>query len=216
MQVRHQLRSCIRFDHVEAEHFGHFSRVAAQHRVTQSICVGYGVIVPVKPTLMTDFFASRHSDVYIHCEDYTSANAPAPCRDAHSDAVNWESGSAFVSNTLLSFILVSSICSSSCCSQQSQDSQSPSRTLVGCSRQHRHIAMACRLQPAQYQQRVERASLIMPAQQAWHMAHGQKIRSAWLHTSCQHKLTAHNTGIMLQGRTHNSMSPSDLSLLYHR
>lgn len=68
---------------------------------------GYGVIIPVKPTLMTDFFASRHSDVYIHCEDYTSQNAPEPCRNAHSDAVNWESGSAFVSNTLLSFILVS-------------------------------------------------------------------------------------------------------------
>lgn len=70
---------------------------------------GYGVIIPVKPTLMTDFFASRHSDVYIHCEDYTSADAPEPCRNAHSDAVNWESGSAFVSNTLLSFILVSCV-----------------------------------------------------------------------------------------------------------
>lgn len=68
---------------------------------------GYGVIVPVTPTLMTDFFASRHSDVYIHCEDYTSKQAPAPCRDAHSDAVNWSSASSFISNSVLSFALVS-------------------------------------------------------------------------------------------------------------
>lgn len=66
---------------------------------------GYGVIVPVTPTLMTDFFASRHSDVYIHCEDYTSKQAPAPCRDAHSDAVNWSSASSFISNSVLSFAL---------------------------------------------------------------------------------------------------------------
>ena len=60
---------------------------------------------------MTDFFASRHSDVYIHCEDYTSHNAPLPCRDAHSDAVNWSSASSFVSNSILSFALVSvSVC----------------------------------------------------------------------------------------------------------
>ena len=67
---------------------------------------GYGVIVPVTPTLMTDFFASRHSDVYIHCEDYKSHEAPLPCHDAHSDAVNWSSASAFVSNSILSFALV--------------------------------------------------------------------------------------------------------------
>ncbi|KAL3156285.1 hypothetical protein ABBQ32_012557 [Trebouxia sp. C0010 RCD-2024] len=66
---------------------------------------GYGVIVPVTPTLMTDFFASRHSDVYIHCEDYKSHEAPLPCRDAHSDAVNWSSASSFVSNSILSFAL---------------------------------------------------------------------------------------------------------------
>ena len=60
---------------------------------------------------MTDFFASRHSDVYIHCEDYTSHSAPLPCRDAHSDAVNWSSASSFVSNSILSFALVSvSVC----------------------------------------------------------------------------------------------------------
>lgn len=56
---------------------------------------------------MTDFFASRHSDVYIHCEDYKSHEAPLPCRDAHSDAVNWSSASSFVSNSILSFALVS-------------------------------------------------------------------------------------------------------------
>ncbi|DBA82924.1 hypothetical protein WJX77_008143 [Trebouxia sp. C0004] len=66
---------------------------------------GYGVIVPVTPTLMTDFFASRHSDVYIHCEDYTSQKAPPSCRDAHSDAVNWSSASSFISNSVLSFAL---------------------------------------------------------------------------------------------------------------
>jgi hypothetical protein len=67
---------------------------------------GYGVIVPVTPTLMTDFFASRRSDVYIHCEDYTSQKAPPSCRDAHSDAVNWSSASSFISNSVLSFALV--------------------------------------------------------------------------------------------------------------
>lgn len=55
---------------------------------------------------MTDFFASRHSDVYIHCEDYKSHEAPLPCQDAHSDAVNWSSASSFVSNSILSFALV--------------------------------------------------------------------------------------------------------------
>ncbi len=76
---------------------------------------GYGVIVPVTPTLMTDFFASRHSDVYIHCEDYTSQKAPPSCRDAHSDAVNWSSASSFVSNSILSFALVSAALAWSAC-----------------------------------------------------------------------------------------------------
>ena len=82
----------------------------AQHYEVCFVGAGYGVIVPVTPTLMTDFFASRHSDVYIHCEDYTSQKAPLPCRDAHSDAVNWSSASSFVSNSILSFALVGLHC----------------------------------------------------------------------------------------------------------
>lgn len=88
----------------QAQHFCPFNILSAACNL--SLLAGYGVIVPVTPTLMTDFFASRHSDVYIHCEDYTSYNAPLPCRDAHSDAVNWSSASSFVSNSILSFALV--------------------------------------------------------------------------------------------------------------
>ena len=88
----------------QAQHFCPSHTPSAACNV--SLLAGYGVIVPVTPTLMTDFFASRHSDVYIHCEDYTSHNAPLPCRDAHSDAVNWSSASSFVSNSILSFALV--------------------------------------------------------------------------------------------------------------
>ena len=33
-------------------------------------------MLPVKPNLMTDFFASRHQPHRIRCEDYTPARAP--------------------------------------------------------------------------------------------------------------------------------------------
>ncbi len=86
----------------------HCPQLRSTPQVEAFVCItGYGVIVPVTPTLMTDFFASRHSDVYIHCEDYTSQKAPPSCRDAHSDAVNWSSASSFISNSVLSFALVS-------------------------------------------------------------------------------------------------------------
>ena len=86
---------------------GHCPQLCSTSNTEAFVCnTGYGVIVPVTPTLMTDFFASRHSDVYIHCEDYTSQKAPPSCRDAHSDAVNWSSASSFISNSVLSFALV--------------------------------------------------------------------------------------------------------------
>lgn len=86
---------------------GHCQQLRSTPQIEAFVCItGYGVIVPVTPTLMTDFFASRHSDVYIHCEDYTSQKAPPSCRDAHSDAVNWSSASSFISNSVLSFALV--------------------------------------------------------------------------------------------------------------
>lgn len=86
---------------------GHCTQLYCTPHTEAYVCdTGYGVIVPVTPTLMTDFFASRHSDVYIHCEDYTSQKAPPSCRDAHSDAVNWSSASSFISNSVLSFALV--------------------------------------------------------------------------------------------------------------
>ena len=33
-------------------------------------------MLPVKPNLMTNFFASRHMRHYIHCEDYSVRKAP--------------------------------------------------------------------------------------------------------------------------------------------
>ena len=37
---------------------------------------GITTMLPVKPNLMTDFFASRHMRHYIHCEDYSVQKAP--------------------------------------------------------------------------------------------------------------------------------------------
>lgn len=67
--------------------------------------VSLTLLTPVKPNLMTDFFASRHSRHYIHCEAYLPALEPQACRDAHSSVVTYSSFSDFVSNSFLLFLL---------------------------------------------------------------------------------------------------------------
>ncbi|KAK9787487.1 hypothetical protein WJX73_002756 [Symbiochloris irregularis] len=62
-------------------------------------------LTPIKPNLMTDFFASRHSDKYIHCERFPPLDSPRVCRDAHASAVLWSSWSDFFSNSILLFLL---------------------------------------------------------------------------------------------------------------
>ncbi|KAK9805503.1 hypothetical protein WJX72_001711 [[Myrmecia] bisecta] len=63
------------------------------------------LVLPITPTLMTDFFASRNSPVALVCEEYPPGEAPQACRDAHSTSVVWSSWTSFTSYSLLSFML---------------------------------------------------------------------------------------------------------------
>lgn len=43
----------------------------------------------------------QDAGVPLHCEDYPPRQEPAPCRNAHSTAVTWQSAYSFVNNVLL-------------------------------------------------------------------------------------------------------------------
>lgn len=66
--------------------------------------VGMTALGPLTPTLMTNFFASRAAGETLNCEKLQPQ--PPACQDAHSEAVNYSSVTAFVSNSILSFLLM--------------------------------------------------------------------------------------------------------------
>lgn len=74
---------------------------------SSSLAAGLAIIAPNVPTLMTNFMASRRAHAPMVCEDYPPAHQPQACRNAYSDVVFWASASSFVSNSLLSFVMVS-------------------------------------------------------------------------------------------------------------
>ena len=67
---------------------------------------GLAIIAPNVPTLMTNFMASRREGGPMVCEDYPPSAQPQSCQNAYSDVVFWSSASSFVSNSLLTFIMV--------------------------------------------------------------------------------------------------------------
>lgn len=69
--------------------------------------LGYAVLIPVLPVILTEFFAMRRSEdgQPVHCSSYLPRDEPLPCRNAHSDSVTWASITSFVSMTIVSFFL---------------------------------------------------------------------------------------------------------------
>ena len=47
------------------------------------LLAGLTVMAPIKPSLMTDFFASRTANMRVRCDDFTSNDVPKvlPCSD---------------------------------------------------------------------------------------------------------------------------------------
>ncbi|CAL8465277.1 g4812 [Coccomyxa elongata] len=63
------------------------------------------VLAPVKPSIMTDFFASRAANQTMRCDDYMLSAVPKACQDAHAQVVTWSSWADFVANSVLAFFM---------------------------------------------------------------------------------------------------------------
>ncbi|EIE23230.1 MFS general substrate transporter [Coccomyxa subellipsoidea C-169] len=63
------------------------------------------VLAPVKPSIMTDFFASRAANQTMRCDDFLLTAVPKACQDAHAQVVTWSSWSDFVANSVLAFFM---------------------------------------------------------------------------------------------------------------
>ncbi|KAI8462492.1 MAG: major facilitator superfamily domain-containing protein [Monoraphidium minutum] len=61
---------------------------------------GFSTLLPVTPTIFTNFFASRAAGAAVDCETTPELVA---CLDAHAQVVRWSSVTSFVSNSLVSF-----------------------------------------------------------------------------------------------------------------
>eukprot|EP00775_Hariotina_reticulata_P002210 gene2210-2525_t len=46
--------------------------------------VGFATLIPVLPTILTNFFASRHAGTEIDCQQFSQEQQPAACQDAHA------------------------------------------------------------------------------------------------------------------------------------
>lgn len=67
--------------------------------------VSLTMVMPQIPGLMTDFMASRRSGSPVKCENFQPRDRPAACRNAYSDVVWWSTCTAFLSNSVLTFIM---------------------------------------------------------------------------------------------------------------
>lgn len=56
--------------------------------------------------LMTDYMASRRAGESVRCEDYRPHDQPPACRDAYSDVVWWSTSTSFLTNSVLTFLMV--------------------------------------------------------------------------------------------------------------
>jgi MFS family permease len=65
---------------------------------------GFATLMPLLPTLLTNYFASRHAGCELDCQQFNVGQQPAACQDAHADVVQWTSWTSLVANTFLSFI----------------------------------------------------------------------------------------------------------------
>lgn len=66
--------------------------------------LGFATLVPMLPTLLTNYFASRIAGHAIDCEQYVVNEQPAACQDAHADVVTWTSWTSLVANTFFAFL----------------------------------------------------------------------------------------------------------------
>eukprot|EP00854_Cymbomonas_tetramitiformis_P008115 gene8115-9642_t len=66
--------------------------------------IGMMMLVPLLPTLMSNYFASEMEGTLMRCEDFEPPRPPS-CQNAHAVAVSWSSMSSFVSHTMLSFLI---------------------------------------------------------------------------------------------------------------
>ncbi|WIA11611.1 hypothetical protein OEZ85_011715 [Tetradesmus obliquus] len=66
--------------------------------------LGFATLVPMLPTLLTNYFASRIAGHAIDCEQYVVNEQPAACQDAHADVVTWTSWTSLVANTFIAFL----------------------------------------------------------------------------------------------------------------
>ena len=86
------------------------SRPACPARVPPT---GATVLVPHVPGMLTDYFAGRRVGHAVLCgslpPDAPAADAAA-CQNAHSDVVTWSSWTAFLSNSIVSLLLVRRWC----------------------------------------------------------------------------------------------------------
>eukprot|EP00197_Chlamydomonas_leiostraca_P005577 CAMPEP_0202867458 /NCGR_PEP_ID=MMETSP1391-20130828/9446_1 /ASSEMBLY_ACC=CAM_ASM_000867 /TAXON_ID=1034604 /ORGANISM="Chlamydomonas leiostraca, Strain SAG 11-49" /LENGTH=684 /DNA_ID=CAMNT_0049547505 /DNA_START=141 /DNA_END=2195 /DNA_ORIENTATION=- len=64
--------------------------------------IGLATVFPVIPTIITNGFASQAAGKPVDCQQFTPATSPPECRNAHSQAVFWNSWTSFVSGTILS------------------------------------------------------------------------------------------------------------------
>lgn len=72
------------------------------NKTIQRTTKGFSTLLPVTPTLFTDFFARRRAGgVVVSCQD--TPRLPA-CVDAHADVVRWSSATAFVSSSVVAFL----------------------------------------------------------------------------------------------------------------
>lgn len=63
--------------------------------------------IPQLPALLLDFMASRRAGMHLRCEDFHPHKQPPDCRDAYSDVVWWSTSTSFFTNSVLTFLMVS-------------------------------------------------------------------------------------------------------------
>lgn len=66
-------------------------------------CIGFAVLLPVTPMLMTNAFASAAAKEHVDCGKFSPSDAPVVCRDAHSTVVLWSIWTGFVSSAVVNF-----------------------------------------------------------------------------------------------------------------
>jgi hypothetical protein len=49
---------------------------------------GFATLIPVLPTVLTNFFASRHAGTEIDCQQFSKEQQPAACQDAHAGDID--------------------------------------------------------------------------------------------------------------------------------